>query len=283
VKAITVIKFLLGAAVGGGVAYALTGPAPPAPTQRDSVGDTIPFAAARVIDEGSDEVASQALATSNATAQGPRLDALAARARTTPEDAFAEAMALTSMRLRELAVARIAREWAAVDPAAAFAALERISEETPREAFARELFSTLAKNDPRAAIAQLLEAEVDDTLMAMDAVDELARHDPDAIKAAIDKTTDARVRDFLQIGLIGAIAEQDPLAAAALAASLPQARVQQLNNEIGRRFAARDPEGAIAWATSVATGTNALLSTIVRAIAREDLSRAADIALRRQI
>ena len=277
-KAITVAKLVLGGLLGGGIVYALTSPA--SPPQR---GGSESAASAREAPEArapGDGLAPRSDASGTSAAS--RLDALASSARVTPERAFAEAMATKPTRLRELALARVAREWAAVDADRALAALERISDRMSRRAFGGALFATLARIDADAAMNRLLEANIDDAVLALDAIGELAEQNPDAMKALIERTTDRAMRDFLQNRLVGAVAGSDPLGAVELAASFPEANMRQLYYETGRRYAAGDPEGAVTWALSVADGAGALLSTIMSQVAGDDLLRAVDIALRRR-
>lgn len=147
--------------------------------------------------------------------------------------------------------------WAAEDPDAAIASLNTI-EASKRGEYASSILASIAANDPKRAAAWLddpANALVDFPLighiLAGSVGKEWVRQDPDAALAWA-ATLPENQRAGAYFGILGTLAASDPAKSADIAASLPSGSDKnKLLADIGTAWARRSPDEALAWATSL--------------------------------
>jgi hypothetical protein len=147
--------------------------------------------------------------------------------------------------------------WAAEDPDAAIASLNTI-EASKRGEYASSILASIAANDPKRAAAwlddpsnTLVDFPLIGHILAGSVGKEWVRQDPDAALAWA-ATLPQSQRAGAYFGILGTLAASDPAKSADIASSLPSGSDKnKLLADIGTAWARRSPDEAVAWASSL--------------------------------
>jgi hypothetical protein len=182
--------------------------------------------------------------------RGIYASALGQLARTSPTEALARAKKVTDSGERRDAVNRVLSAWVQADPRAVADYLAGLEPDERHDANQAGVWYQIAQAAPE---------------LALDRVDSLSQD----------------VRTAVQSIALQALAQRDPQAALARIAQMPPGVVSRdgMLATIARSYAARDAEGALAWARSLQPPQQGVMAAVVSGIADKDPARAFDLAM----
>jgi hypothetical protein len=183
------------------------------------------------------------------TANQVYLGSLAQLAQTSPAEALAHARKIADSTRRREAVNRVLFAWAQSDPRAVADYLEGLDAEEGRGAARTGVWTQIATAAPDLALERVATLPED-------------------------------LRPNVQSTAIQALAQRDPKAAIARLADMPRGVINRdgMLPLVARAYAARDPEGALAWARALQPPVNGVMAAVVSGLADKDPARAFDLA-----
>jgi len=209
------------------------------------------------------------------------IDALLARAEDDPMAALEETFALDRLSVQRLVQLRLAETVARLDPQASLAQAGRIENPSTRTAFIANVLGAWARIDADAVfdyIAGPGRGRFTEQDMAY-VVSILGAADPKRLQESLDLFSPVNRRNA-ERRIIQSMARTDVGAALERLASLPSGPdSDSMRRSIAGEFGRQDPEGALAWARTLAPPDEQVFEDVVRGIARTDIDRALDVII----
>ena len=209
-----------------------------------------------------------------------RIDALAARAASSPASALRSALALDNDAARQLAIPRIAQAIASQDAEGAVTQAVLIGDRDLRMLYLAGVAEKWAESEPAAAL-DWIESAVPSELTAQSAasaLDAVAAGDLDFLLARLD-TLAPTLRTAARQSAMLALVERDPPAALAQVETLGTGLdMNELAGAVAERYAHQDAAAAVRWAKSLPNPQTPLEGAI-RGAADADYDAAVDLAL----
>jgi hypothetical protein len=209
-----------------------------------------------------------------------RIDAFAARAASSPEEALQDALELTDRRMLFAAARNVITAWARRDAQAALARIEAIEDTGLQFDLERQALNAWTSADPEALLTYLagIEPQRQQRLFFQGGL-QLAGVDPARIFELANRLPPER-STILRQSAFTALATQDPLAALAYADTVPAGQQRrQLYQQIAQGYGRKDPDAALAWARGLRPPIPGLLPMVYVGIALQDTARALDLAM----
>jgi hypothetical protein len=210
------------------------------------------------------------------------------------DGALAEALRLTDANMQRRELERIAALWAAHDPARAVSLAAQLPGRS-RMAFRSALHREWAHIDAAGYLAHLEANPADlESLLGIDVwvwalngpapsgegLRVLLASDPLGVVHLADKLSSTLGLSLKRLAL-STYAESDPLAAIALLAEMPRGNYRdEALASVAAGYARSDPEGALVWVQSLSPQPPNVLSNVLQGLARHDIGRAVELALR---
>lgn len=208
-----------------------------------------------------------------------RIDAIAKLAERDLPGAMNAAYGLPLMQAQARAYQRIAEVIARIDPLRGLAQVSGIEEQGHRQAFQNGLLDEWAKVDAGSLLAYLETADRGEELIATSSLAALAMSAPEQLlETAASFAPFQRV--LAQRAALDALALTDPVAAYRHASELPEnGDRQSLIARVASSYAGRDPENALAWATSLEPRSTTALNAVLAEVAADEPMRIADLVI----
>jgi hypothetical protein len=208
-----------------------------------------------------------------------RIDAIGRLAEHDLPGAMNAVAGLPLMRAQAAAYQRIAKAIARIDPLRGLAQVVSIEEQQHRQAFQDGLLDEWAKIDAGSLLSYLETADRGEELIATSSLAALATSAPEQLlETAASFGPFQRV--LAQRAALDALAVIDPLSAYRLASDLPNnGDRESLIARVASSYAGRDPESALAWATSLEPRSPSALNAVLSVVAAEDPMRVTDIVI----
>jgi hypothetical protein len=207
-----------------------------------------------------------------------KVEVIAAAARTSPSAALHAAVLLDDPVDQARALERIASIWVQLDPPAALAELDVVTDERLRNAFRAAVLREWARQDTLAMVTYLGEHSdlSQQTVFGRTAFDEILDVDAEALLELADGLP-ASIRDSAKRAALMRLAELDPGRALDYVASMaPGLYRDTLLMSIARGYARNDPDAALAWARSLES--SGVADRVLWVVAESDPQRAIDMA-----
>ena len=208
-----------------------------------------------------------------------RIDAIGRLAERDLALAMDAAYGLPLMRAQAMAYQRIAEVMARIDPLRGLEQVANIEEQGHRQAFQSGLLDQWAKIDAGSLLAYLETADRSEELIATSSLAALATSAPEQLLATAASFGPFQ-RLLAQRAALDALAATDPVTAYRHASNLPASGDREsLIARIAAAYAAREPESALAWATSLEPRSPSALNAVLSVVAAQDPLRAVDLVI----
>ncbi len=208
-----------------------------------------------------------------------RIDAIGRLAERDLAAAMNATQALPLMQAQARAYQRIAEVIARIDPLRGLAQVSGIEEQGHRQAFQGGLLDEWAKVDAGSLLAYLETADRGEELIATSSLAALAISAPEQLLETAANFAPFQ-RPLAQRAALDALALTDPLLAYRHASELPEnGDRESLIARVASSYAGRDPENALAWATSLEPRSTTALNSVLAVVAAEQPMRVADIVI----
>ncbi len=212
-------------------------------------------------------------------AQNFRVDALAALAEHDLAMALSATLALDTEQAQQMAQLRIAEVMARTDPVAGLEQAGLIELALLRRFYRDRLLDDWAKLDPDSMLVWLESADLTELLLSVESFRALATHDPQRLFVLADRFGPWQ-RMVVQRAAIEGIAVLDPIEAYRRVRELPtNADTSSLITAVAVSYAEREPEAALAWASSLNPRSSPAVTAVLRTLAIEDPTRVTDFVI----
>ena len=176
--------------------------------------------------------------------------------KTDPAAASAAALSLPASRMRDNTLENVASGWAQSDPVAAMAWAKTLASGAGKDSVMAQVFIALSQEDPSATATALAQykippGETRDSMLGAIAINLAGRNPTDALDW-IDQNFTGKDFETATAAALQQIGEENPAAAAALLAKIPDPGVfNQAMPEILENWGRDDPSAALAWAQAL--------------------------------
>jgi hypothetical protein len=208
-----------------------------------------------------------------------RIDAIAKLAERDVEAALAAAAKLETSATQTIAEQRIAAVLAGIDPVRGLEYASTIRIALQRRRFLDRLLDNWAKLDPDAMLAYMETADLTEMAVTADSFRALAASSPEQLLALAEDFAPAQ-RVEAQRAALQALTALDPMTAYRRVSTLPPSQDRDnFINDVATRYAAQNPEAALAWATTLEPRSSIALNAVLSSVAATDPLRAVNAAI----